>query len=198
MDLRRPRVYRRSSVGLVGGYHCISSRTKYIGDVRGPSVTNALTHWGRVTHICVIKLITIGSDNGLSPGRRQAIIWTNVGILLIGPLGANFSEILMEIIFSFKKMLLKVSSGKWRPFCLGLNELMYDRGKSPLWPIILWDPAGAFYINSLWPNDSIWWHRIALKLAQVMACCLMAMLINHQWGAVIFIWGQFHNRYLSH
>ena len=56
-----------------------------------------LTHWGRVTHICVSKLTTIGSDNGLSPGRRQAIIWTNAGILLIGPLGTNFSENLIEI-----------------------------------------------------------------------------------------------------
>ena len=36
-----------------------------------------LRHWGRVTHICVIKLTTITSDNGLSPGWRQAIIWTN-------------------------------------------------------------------------------------------------------------------------
>ena len=44
---------------------------------------HALTHWGRVTHICVSKLTIIGSDNGLSPGRRQAIIWTNAGILLI-------------------------------------------------------------------------------------------------------------------
>ena len=42
-----------------------------------------LTHWGRVTHICVSELTTIGSDNGLSPGRRQAIIWTNAGIMLI-------------------------------------------------------------------------------------------------------------------
>ena len=58
---------------------------------------NKLTHWGRVTHICVNKLAIISSDNGLSPGRRQAIIWTNVGILLIGPLGPNFSEILIEI-----------------------------------------------------------------------------------------------------
>ena len=56
-----------------------------------------LTHWGRVTHICVGNLTIIGSDNGLSPGRRQAIIWTNAGILLIGPLRANFSEILIEI-----------------------------------------------------------------------------------------------------
>ena len=53
-----------------------------------------LTHWGRVTHICVGKLTIIGSDNGLSPGRRQAIIWTNAGIIepLIEPLGTNFSE----------------------------------------------------------------------------------------------------------
>ena len=43
----------------------------------------SLTHWGRVTHICVTKLTAIGSDNGLSPARRQAIIWTNAGILLI-------------------------------------------------------------------------------------------------------------------
>ena len=50
-----------------------------------------LTHWGRVTHICVGKLAMIGSDNGLSPARRQAIIWTNAGILLIGPLGTNSS-----------------------------------------------------------------------------------------------------------
>ena len=76
-----------------------------------------LTHWGRVTHICVSKLTIIGSDNGLPPDRRQAIIWTNAGILLIGPLGTNFSEILIEIhTFSFKKMHFKMSSAKWRPF----------------------------------------------------------------------------------
>ena len=67
----------------------------------------------------------IGSDYGLSPGRRQAIIWTNAGILLIGPLGTNFSEIFIEIqIFSHIKMHLKMSSAKGRPFCLGLNVLM--------------------------------------------------------------------------
>ena len=72
---------------------------------------------------CIILYI-IGSDNGLSPGRRQSIIWTNAGILLIEPLGANFSEILIEILtFSFKKMRFKVASAKWRPFCLGLNGL---------------------------------------------------------------------------
>ena len=100
----------------------------------GPWLGLFLTHWGRATHICVAKLTTIGSDNGLSPGRRQAIIWTIAGILLIGPLGTNFSEILIGIqTFSFKKMHLKISSAKWRPSCLGLNVLItneYHQGNN--------------------------------------------------------------------
>ena len=69
--------------------------------LHGPHI---LTHWGRVTHICVGNLTIIGSDNGLSPGRRQAIIWTSAGILLIGPLGTNFIEILIKVLtFSFKE-----------------------------------------------------------------------------------------------
>ena len=52
-----------------------------------------LTHWGRVMHMCVGNLTIIGSDHGLSPGRHQAVIWTNVGTLLIGPWGTNFNEI---------------------------------------------------------------------------------------------------------
>ena len=90
---------------------------------------NVLIHWGRVTHIYVGNLTIIGPDNGLSLGRRQAIIWTNAGILLIGPWGTNFSEILIGIqAFSFKKMHLKMSSAKWCPFCLGLNVLNH-------WPL---------------------------------------------------------------
>ena len=82
------------------------------------------------TCVCVGNLTIIGSDNGLSPGQRQAITWTNVGILLIGSLGTNFSEIIIEIhIFSFKKIHLKMSSGKWRPFCLGLNVLRRFQAK---------------------------------------------------------------------
>ena len=84
----------------------------------------ALTHWGRVTHICVSNQTIIGSDNGLSPGRHQAIIWSNAGILLIRTLGTNFSEIVSKIhTFSFKKICFKMS-GKWQPFCLDLNVLV--------------------------------------------------------------------------
>ena len=88
------------------------------------STTVCLTHWARVTHICVSKLTIIGSDNGLSPGQCQAIIWTNAAMLLIRTWGTNFSEIVTEIhVFSFKKMCLKMLSGKWWPFCLSLNVL---------------------------------------------------------------------------
>ena len=84
-----------------------------------------------VTHICVSNLTIIGSDNGLSPGPYQAIIWTKAGIFLTGPLGTNFSEILIEIYtFSFKKMHLRTWSAKWHPLCLGLNMLTY--------PLMLW------------------------------------------------------------
>ena len=63
----------------------------------------------------------IGSDNGLSPGRHQAIIWTNNEILLIQTLGTNFSDILIEIlVFPFKKMHFKISSKK---VCRGLIVL---------------------------------------------------------------------------
>ena len=93
-----------------------------------------LTHCGRVTHICVSKLTIIDSDNGLSPGRRQAIIWTNDVVLLIEPLGTKFSEILIGIqTFSLKRMHLKMSSAKWRPFCLGPYELTED----PLYPLFV-------------------------------------------------------------
>ena len=74
-----------------------------------------LTHWGCVMHICIGYLTIIGSEYGLLPGRRQAIIWTNAGILLTVPLGTNLSEILIKVdTFSFKKIDLKMSSGKWQ------------------------------------------------------------------------------------
>ena len=70
-----------------------------------------LIHRGRVTHICVRILTIIGSDNGLSPSRCQAIIWTNVEILSIRTFRTNISEILSEIhTIWLKKMFLKMPS----------------------------------------------------------------------------------------
>ena len=88
-----------------------------------------------MTHICVSKFITIGSDNGLSPSRRQAIIWISAAILSIQPLGTKISEILIEThIFSFKKMHLKMSSAVLpRPQCVhhgqqDLSNEVHGRG----------------------------------------------------------------------
>ena len=76
-----------------------------------------LTRWGRVIHMCISKLTIIGLANGLSPGRHQAIIWTNAGILFFRTLGTNLSELLSKVhTFSFKKMYLKMLSAKCRQF----------------------------------------------------------------------------------
>ena len=109
-------------------------------------------------YICVGNLTIIGSDNGLSPGRRQAIIWTNVRILSIGPPVTNFSEILMEILsFSFKKMRLKVSSVKRWSFCLGLNVLRNTKSET-CWLAIRSECVGKrqpIYASFAWGRASI-------------------------------------------
>ena len=80
-----------------------------------------ITHWGGKTHIYVSKLI-IGSDNDLSPGWRQAIIWSNAGISFMQPLGKNIKwNIYRNSYTLIKKIYLK--SAKWQPFCLGLKAL---------------------------------------------------------------------------
>ena len=125
---------------------------------------HSLTHSGRVTHICVSKLIIIGSDNGLSPGRRQAIIWTNAGILSIGPLGTNFNKILIEIhTFSFKKMHLNMSSGKRRPFCLGLNVLTHLCMRDMEW--------------LMWGQSLIWILRMSLS-SHMRYCVIIDSVIR--------------------
>ena len=122
VQLRKPKFYNKKGA-LFEDEFCQPSFFRPLSYYR--LVIRFLTHWGRATHICVGNLTIIGSDNGLSPGRRQAIIWTNAGILLIRPFGTNFNEMLIEILtFSFMEMRLKVSSAKWHPFCLGLNVLM--------------------------------------------------------------------------
>ena len=60
--------------------------------------------------ICVGNLTFIGSDNGLSPGRRQAIVQTNARISSIGLSEQTSANFFNEIhhAFSFKEMLLKM------------------------------------------------------------------------------------------
>ena len=103
-----------------------------------------------MTHICISKSAIIGSDNGLSPGCPQVIIWINAGILSIQILGSNFSEIVSKIhTFSFKKMHLKLSLPKWQQFCVSfivlkvinwINHMIASMPENQLWRI--------------WPNKS--------------------------------------------
>ena len=74
---------------------------EFLNDMVYYNMISSLTHWGRVAHICFGNLTITGSDNGLSPGRRQAIIWTNAGILSIEPLGTDFTEIFFQISYIF-------------------------------------------------------------------------------------------------
>ena len=113
-----------------------------------------LTHWGRVTHMYVGDLTIIGSDNGFVPVRRQSIILTHAGILLIRNLGTILSGILIRIYtFLFRKIHLKLSSAIYRQFCLGFNVL------KPLHTLIFttndclysWNTACAWVI---WSHNS--------------------------------------------
>ena len=148
-----------------------------------------LTHWDRVTHICVGKLTIIVSDKGLSPARRQVIIWNNAGILFIGPLGTNFSEILIEIhTFSFKKMHFKMSSGKWRPFCLGLNVLMEPYG---LWTLNTCINFGHHYA-CWWPStdNHKWIESVFLFSCPPQKLCIWSKMFTWKpgvCGAVRFL-----------
>ena len=88
-----------ASIWILAQNHWNERKNNIIVSVDGLE-TNDVS-WRANSH----KLPTIGSDNGLSPGHCRAIIWTNVGILLIGPLGTSFREILIRLQkFSFKKI----------------------------------------------------------------------------------------------
>ena len=121
-----------------------------------------------MTHICVCKFTIIGSDNGLSPGWPQAIIWNNAGLMSNGALGTNFSEILIEIhTFSFKKMHLKMSSAKWCPCCLTLNVLTKDRKKAH---IIRQQNADLTFIAILLKIST---HNLCLQCESFLICASM-------------------------
>ena len=79
-----------------------------------------------MTHICVDKLTIIASNNGLSPDRHQAIIWTNAGILLIWPLRTNFSESLSERhIFSFMKMHIFIHENAFETVVCEMSAILF-------------------------------------------------------------------------
>ena len=105
---------------ILYGNICYMFCYEYYGIIKAQAAENNtpdllwrnLTQWGRVSHICFSKFTTISFDNGLSPDRHQAIIWTKV------------REIFVKI-FSFQEMHVKISSGKWRSLYLSLSVLNY-------------------------------------------------------------------------
>ena len=131
-------------------------------------------------HTCISRLTIIGSDNVLLPGWCQAIIWTNAGILLIGPLRTNFSQILIRIqIFSFKKMHLKMDSAKWRPFCLGLNVLS---------DLVWWchDRSGVRTCNAHLSHCSLtyWWHFLKTFSGAISSMKNVVFWFKFHWSSL--------------
>ena len=58
--------------------------------------------------ICVLEVVNLGFDNGLTFIWRRGITWANDELFLIGSLGTYFGEILVEIqTLPQKKMPLK-------------------------------------------------------------------------------------------
>ena len=94
-------------------------------DLKGTISTISGTYWLVEGEWRIYESINLPSLVQIMASRlvgTKPLSEPNAGILLIGPLGTNFSEILITIhTFAFKKMHLKMSSEKWRPFCLGLN-----------------------------------------------------------------------------
>ena len=95
--------------------------TKFSRTLLSPAGENSPTHLPLMLHIYAsVNRVNIGSDNGLSPGWHHAIIWTNAAILLIGPLGTNFSETWIEIcVFQSNKWISKYCLWSGRHFVQG-------------------------------------------------------------------------------
>ena len=148
-----------------------------------------------LSDVYVSKLTIIGSDSGLSPGRHHAIIWPNAGLLLIGPLGTNFNEIIKEIhIFSFKTIHLKVSSGKWQPFCLSLSMLIS--------PSKIFLPTGNLTTEFMLPKHMLPYPDVnppkIMKREEIFkllysqlwlevllhSCKFLVSLVNHAYGVI--------------
>ena len=146
-----------------------------------------------MTYICVGNLTIFGSNNGLSPGRRQAIIWTNTGILLIGPLGTHFSDILNEILtFSFQENTFE--SVVWemaRAFHLGLNVLRTVRQS---FAVGGWDgmdmcsmPCPVSKLPQIYrcpaPEGNVGLERLCLNVSIMISMYVAWLVLNHKTDA---------------
>ena len=99
-------------------------------------------------HICISKIISIGSDYGLSPGRCQAIIWTSVGILSIWPLGTNFNLNRSSYIFiqenAFENVVWKMVAMLSWPLCVIVGDVLTSSGDFLHWK---WFPHDCYFCH---------------------------------------------------
>ena len=91
----------RVTFGTVGYLAGLCNRKGHIDCYTGPP-GSILNQWR--------GLNIIGSDNGLSPGRRQAIIWINAAILSIRPWGTFW----WHFIWNLKVFILEKRAWKCR------------------------------------------------------------------------------------
>ena len=144
-------------------YRC--SCISWIGCNRSSQIA-FLTHLPLVQQYVSVKWLSVGSDNGSAPNRRQAITWTNAGLLLIRHLGTNFNEIRIEIQnFSLMKMHLKMSSAKLEAI-LSRGRWVKDNITSPR---DRWFNPFAGHPSKTSMNDLTYWD---LSIHQVMAGCM--------------------------
>ena len=123
-----------------------------------------ITHWDRVTHICVSQLIIIGSDNGLSPDRRQAIIWNKWWNIVIWTLGKKFQWNLNRNLYifiqenAFENVVWKLAVILSRPQCVKSYQLF-----PCCWPP-LWRSSLCSRVSLLWAQTT-WWTNTPLFIA---------------------------------
>ena len=143
------------------------------------------THRSWVTYICVGNLTTIGSDKGLSPGQRQAITWTNVGILLIGPPRNKLQWNVYRNSYIFtQENSFEIVVCKWRPFCLGLNVLTH---RSWVTYICVCKP-GHHYVGILSEYSDI--STTNVKYTHIMTKTHTYRWTDHTW---VPLWSQMYS-----
>ena len=128
-----------------------------------------------------------------SDHQHQAIIWTNAGLLLIGPLGTNFIKLKT---FLSKKMSLKMLSAKYQPFCHGINMLTVYNSKviciRPMWLLQDYPPHNTLRAEGL----AIW---VCAKLSGVteLKCIMWFTLygtVETLYNTINFCWST-HKRH---
>ena len=84
-------------ISRLRGFTRFGGKTSYRLVNRGPGGSTYYLIEAKWCIYASINYANFGSDNGLSPVRRQSIIWTNAGILKAGALRTYFSQININI-----------------------------------------------------------------------------------------------------